>query len=240
MYLSIIVPIYNEEKNLLTNIGKYLKYLESQSYDFEIILVNDGSIDNTPDIAREISEKKSNIKFINNKINNGKGAAVCEGLLAACGDFRLFIDADGATSIDHLEKIWKPFQEGADIVIGSRNSRDVAGAIQIKKQVIWKRALGICGNRLIQFFSVKNIYDTQCGFKAFTKEAVEKIIPKITIKRWGFDIEILSIAQLYNYKIKIIPVTWRNSDKSRVGVSGYFSTIKDLIQIKINTLKHKY
>lgn len=240
MRLSVIVPIYNEEESLSKNIQNYLLYLNQQSYDFEIILVNDGSLDRTKDIAEELCAQHERVSLIDNKTNSGKGAAVCAGLLRANGDFRLFIDADGATSIEHIDKIWEPFQQNSDIVIGSRNNKDAEGAWQIKKQALWKRVLGVCGNRLIRFFSVDNIYDTQCGFKAFTKDTVEKIIPKITIKRWGFDIEILTIAQLYNLKISAIPVTWRNSDESRVGIRGYFSTLLDLLKIKINLLKKKY
>lgn len=240
MHLSVIVPIYNEEKTLKKNILQYSDYLKAQKYSSEIILLNDGSNDNSAEIANELSQNHQKIKFINHKKNRGKGAVVCEGLLVAKGNYRLFIDADAATPINHIDKIWKPFDEKAQIVIGSRNKRDAKGAKQIKKQILIKRILGICGNRLIQIFSVKNIYDTQCGFKAFTKEAVEKIISKVTINRWGFDIEILTIAQSYNLDIKTIPVIWKNSEQSRVGIKGYFSTLLDLAKIKLNSMGNKY
>lgn len=240
MHLSIIVPAYNEEANLNKNIKEFNRYLSQQSYDYEIIIVNDGSNDKTEEIAKNLISQNKNIKLINNNKNKGKGAAVRQGLLAASGKYRLFIDADGATSIEHVEKIWQKFKEGYNIVIGSRNVKDVEGARQILPQSIFKRLLGICGNFIIRLLAIKNIYDTQCGFKAFTKEAAEKIMPKMTINRWGFDVEILVIAKVLRNKIAKIPVRWINSPNSRVGIGGYFSSLMDIVKIKINLIKGKY
>ena len=240
MQLSVIVPAYNEEKNLYKNIIKYNAYLKKQNYNYEIIIVNDGSTDNTSREAQKLKKQIKNLKIININVNQGKGAAVCQGLLAAQGDIRLFIDADNATSIEHVKKIWEPLNSGSEIVIGSRNPLDAKGAYQIKRQVLTKRILGIAGNRLIQVLTVKGIYDTQCGFKAFTENAVNKIIPKVTIKRWGFDAEILTIADIYKYKIAKIPVKWINSAKSRVGIAGYFSSLLDIVKIKYNLIKKIY
>ena len=240
MRLSIIVPAYNEEKNLFKNINGFNKYLSQQKYDYEIIIVNDGSTDNTWQIASELANKNNKIKLINIKKNKGKGAAVRQGLLSASGEYRLFLDADNATSIDHIEKVWPYFKEDYDVVIGSRNPKDAKGADQVVSQPLWKRLLGICGNLLIRFMAVKGIWDTQCGFKAFTKKAVENIAPKTTTNRWGFDVEILALAQHMNYKIAIIPVSWINSEESRVGIKGYFSTLKEIIKIKLNLINKKY
>ncbi len=240
MRLSIIVPAYNEEKNLFKNINGFNKYLSQQKYDYEIIIVNDGSTDNTWQIASELANKNNKIKLINIKKNKGKGAAVRQGLLSASGEYRLFLDADNATSIDHIEKVWPYFKEDYDIVIGSRSPKDAKNAKQVLPQPIWKKFLGICGNYIIRLLAIKGIYDTQCGFKAFTKRAVKKIIPKTTINRWGFDVEILALAQHMNYKIAIIPVSWINSEESRVGIKGYFSTLKEIIKIKLNLINKKY
>ncbi len=240
MLLSVIVPAFNEERELSENIKKYNDYLRRQNYQYEIIIVNDGSTDNTADIAGRLESETPELRLIDNQINRGKGAAVSQGLLAARGEYRLFIDADNATSIDHVDKIWPQFKAGSDIVIGSRNPRDAAGAHQTKKQFLLKRVLGICGNRIFQFLIFPGIWDTQCGFKAFTKTAVESIIPKATIGRWLFDIEILSIARQYNYNISKIPVHWANRSFSRVGVRGYFIAIFELLKIKFNLWKKKY
>ncbi len=240
MRLSVIVPAFNEEENLAANIGKFNDYLRRQNYDYEIIIVNDGSADGTKKIAEELAAENKNLKLINNKKNQGKGAAVRQGLLSARGEYRLFIDADNATSINHTDKIWAFFNNGYDIVIGSRNPRDAEGARQASPQPIWKRFLGICGNRVIQSLAVKGIYDTQCGFKAFTKKAAEKIMPETTINRWGFDVEILVIAEIIGYKIAVIPVRWINSPNSRVGIKGYFSSFLEIIKIKWNLITGKY
>ena len=239
MHLSVIVPAYNEEKTLYKNIKGFNEYLSKQKYNYEIIIVNDGSIDETEKIAKRLAAEINNLKLINNKINKGKGSAVREGLTQAKGKYRLFIDADNATSIDHIEKAWPYFNQGYDIVIGSRHSKDAKGACQAKTQPLWKRVSGVCGNLVIKKLAVKNIWDTQCGFKIFTQKAVEDIILKTTINRFAIDVEILASAQAMNYKIAIIPVHWINSDYSRVGIKGYFSTLKDVFKIKWNLIKNK-
>lgn len=240
MLLSIVIPLYNEEKNLEKNLESYLVYLKNQQYDYEIILVDDGSFDNTKTIANKFVENNNKIKLISYDENKGKGSAVCTGLSRAKGDYSLFIDADGATSINHVDFIWKAFKEGAQIVIGSRNNKDAEGAKQIKKQALWKRVLGILGNKLIQSLAVPGINDTQCGFKAFTQKAAKTIVPKVTIDRWGFDVEMLSIARLHDLEIKTVPVLWKNSNESRVGIKGYFITLFELMKIKNNLLLKKY
>ncbi len=240
MHLSVIVPAYNEERCLEKNIGEFAAYLQRQDYDYEIIIVNDGSTDNTGAVARRLAQEIGGVRVIDNKENRGKGAAVREGLASALGDWRLFLDADNATTIDHIARAWPRFEHGYDIVIGSRNPLDAPGAEQIIRQPLWKRVLGILGNRLIQLFAVPGISDTQCGFKAFSARAAREIVPRLTIERWGFDIEMLVIGRNSGYKIAAIPVEWRNSFDSRVGITGYAETLKDLAKIKINTLRGKY
>jgi len=240
MYLSIIIPAYNEEDNLIDTTSAFNDYLNRQPYDYEIIIVNDGSTDGTAAIAHEISKQEKTITLISNKINQGKGSAVRQGLAKANGDFRLFIDADNATSIDHLDKVWSQFSKGCQVVIGSRNYRDCPDAEQIIKQSFLKRTIGVLGNKLIQRLVDLNIWDTQCGFKIFTEEAAKQIIPKLTTNRWLFDAEMLVIAKSHNLKIGIIPVKWRNSSFSRVGLQGYINSLFDLLKIKLNILNKKY
>ena len=237
MHLSVIVPALNEEKILAGNIKKFYDYLIKQNYDFEIIIVNDGSTDGTKNIAQGLARKYDAISLINFEKNRGKGVAVCAGLLAGKGNYRLFLDADNATNINHLEKVWPQFNAGADIVIGSRNPRDAKGAELEKPQIFWKRFLGRLGNRLIRLARVKGIWDTQCGFKIFTKKTVETIIPKIKTARWAFDVEILARAQRQGKKIAIIPVTWICGPKSQVGLRGYFIALWELVKIKISLNK---
>jgi dolichyl-phosphate beta-glucosyltransferase len=240
MFLSIIVPAYNEAKCLAENIKKFNQYLNEQKYDYEIIIVNDGSTDNTGKIGKQLAAKNKNIKLINNKINKGKGAAVRQGLLQASGEYALFIDADNATSIDHLKQVWPYFKKGYDIVIGTRSARDAQGACQAVPQARWKRLLGVCGNYIIRLLAVKNIRDTQCGFKVFRKKAVKNIIPQMTIDGFAFDAEMLALAQYLDFKIAKIPVYWVNYPNSRVGIKGYLSSLKDICRIKWNFIRGKY
>lgn len=240
MHLSVIIPAYNEEKNIEKTIDFCHQYLKTQNYNFEIIIVNDGSGDKTKDILKELKNKMNNLRFINIEHNMGKGEAVRQGLLAGNGNFLLFLDADNSTSIHYVEKTWSYFDKGFDVVIGSRNKKDAMGAKQLKPQIFWKRFLGICGNFLIRKITVKNIRDTQCGFKVMTKKFVEDILPKTKTKRWALDVEILFLAQLLNYKIAAIPIQWINCPNSRVGLGGYFQTLKEVVKIKFDFITRQY
>jgi dolichyl-phosphate beta-glucosyltransferase len=240
MKLSVIVPAYNEEKNLAANIKKYYDYLSCQKYDFEIIIVNDGSTDSTGLIAQELTKSWPNIKLISSPKNHGKGAAIRQGLLAGQGDYRLFIDADGATSIEHIEEIWPIFNQGYQIVIGTRNNKDAPGAYEARPQPVWKRIFGVFGNKIIQLLTVRGIRDTQCGFKAFTGQSADKIFSSTKINRWAIDVEALMLAKRLQYKIGFIPVVWYDYDGSRVKIKDYFLFLKDIILAKYWLMTGKY
>jgi dolichyl-phosphate beta-glucosyltransferase len=242
MNLSIIIPAYNEQKRILKTLESLNNYLSRQDYEYEIIVVNDGSKDNTVKVVNEKVNEIKNLKIIDNEKNNGKGFVVKQGMMAATGKYRLFMDADNSTSIDHIEKAWPLFAEGYEIVIGSRDSKDAKGAIQAVSQPFLRILLGNIGNLIIQFFAIPGIWDTQCGFKVFTEKAVLSIFPKMKIDRWGFDIEALFIARISGYKKKIgiIPVNWINDSESKVGLSGYIQVFKELFQIRFYHLKGCY
>ncbi len=242
MHLSVIIPAYNEEKRLPATLKEIDSYLKNQDYDYEILVINDGSTDRTAELVRGMEEKIKGLRLIDNEKNKGKGVVVKQGMMEAEGNYRLFTDADNSTSIDHIEKMWPLFSQGKEIVIGSREAKDVKGARQAKPQSFLKRLLGNVGNLLIQLVAVPGIWDTQCGFKAFTTGAVLDIFPKQKIDRWGFDIEILFLARIKGYKNKIgiIPIYWINNPDSKVGFKGYFQVFKELFQIRIYHLKGEY
>ncbi len=246
IYLSVIIPAYNEEKRLPKTLEEIDKYLSRQSYpsidsgqaSYEIIVVNDGSKDKTSEVVKNLELKIANLKLIDNKENHGKGYVVKQGMLEAKGEYRLFTDADNSTSIDQVEKMWAFFQQGYDIVIGSR---DINGAKIAVPQPWFRRLLGDIFNLFVQIVSgLLGIWDTQCGFKGFTKDAVENIFPKLTIDRWAFDVEILVLAKKLNYKIKEIPITWINDPESKVKLKGMIRMLKEVFQIKLNLLKGIY
>lgn len=238
MKLSVIIPAYNEEKRLAKTLEDIDRYLRKQDYEYEIIVVNDGSKDRTAEVVKQMMSKVRNLKLIDNKVNKGKGGVVRQGLLEARGEVRLFTDADNSTSIDHVEKMWPEFERGFDIVIGSR---DIKGAVLDPPQPWYRRILGDIFNLLVQVIvGLWGIWDTQCGFKAFTQKVVEDIIPKCKIDRWAFDPEILILAKKKGYKIKEVPVRWVNDPHSKVKFKGMVLMLKDLFTIKWYLITKRY
>ena len=231
-HISIVIPAYNEEKRISRTLHRIKEYLLHQNYTYEVLVVVDGAKDKTAEIAQNFTREWSNLKIINNKENHGKGYVVRQGMLAAQGEYRVFTDADNSTDIKHLEKFWPKFKEGCDVVIGTRDYRDVIGATQAIPQSRFKRLLGDMGNILIQILVVPGIWDTQTGFKGFSAEAAQKIFSKAVINRWAFDVEILGLARKFAYKIGLVPVYWENDAESHVKLSGYISALLETFKIR--------
>ncbi len=199
MYLSVIIPAYNEEKRLPKTLRSLDGYLRNQSYDYEILVVNDGSKDRTVEAAKNLIPQIKNLKVTGYEKNQGKGFAVRFGMGEARGDYRLFTDADNSTSIDQIEKMWPEFEAGYDIVIGSR---DIKGAVLSPPQP-WLRQLILGeGFKLLRKIIVGlwSLQDTQCGFKGFKKKVIEDVLPKCKINRFAFDPEILLIAKKWDIR----------------------------------------
>ena len=238
MYLSVIIPAYNEEKHIRTTIESIYRYLSNKNMEHEIMVVTDGSTDTTDDIVRSMFPATPTIQLLNYKPNKGKGYAVCQGMLKAKGQYRLFTDADNATSIDHIEKMMPYFQDGYDVVIASIA---VKGAnVASGSEPAWRRLFGKAGNLFIQVVAVPGIHDTQRGFKIVTAKASESIFPKMTIDRWGFDVEMLALARKFGYKIKEVPITWKNDPNSHVKLNAYFQVLMETVKIRWNLLTNKY
>ncbi len=237
--LSVVIPAYKEEKRIGNTLISLDKYLSPLGFPYEIIVVIDGSPDNTFQVVDGYKKMIKNLIVINNPENHGKGYVVRQGLLAAKGAYRLFMDADNSTTIDQIEKFSPCFEDRrVGIVIGSR---DMAESQVKKSQPGWKVLLGDMGNLLIQSVGgLWGIKDTQCGFKVLTGELAEKICPAMLINRWGFDIEMLVLARRAGYKIKQVPVVWVNDEASTVTIGGYFNTLKELFLIRWNVIIGKY
>ena len=225
--ISLVIPAYNEEKRIAHSIKKVLSYMKKKKYDFELIVVNDGSKDKTEEKAKSIKDK--HVRLISYSPNKGKGHAVKIGMLAAKGDLLLFLDADLSTPIEEIEK-FIPLTKNYDVVIASRALKES----QIKvHQPFYREIIGKVFNKMVQLLAVWGIKDTQCGFKMFTKKAANIIFKRQRIHGWAFDVELLFIAKKYRLKIKEMPVTWINEGDSRV--SPIKSSIQMFIQIfKIN------
>jgi dolichyl-phosphate beta-glucosyltransferase len=238
MYLSIIIPAYNEEKALPNTLKEIDKYLSKQSYDYEILVVNDGSKDRTAEVGREQVSAIRNLRIIDNKKNHGKGYVVRQGMLAAKGEYRIFSDADNATSIDQIENMLPQFEQGYEVVIGSR---DIKGTIIAAPQPWWRIMLGNVFNLLVQVISgLWGIWDTQCGFKGFSAKAAKDIFARCKINRFAFDVEVLTIAKKMGYKIKEIPVIWKNNPESRVKFKSMVKMLLEVFQIRRNLITRKY
>jgi dolichyl-phosphate beta-glucosyltransferase len=239
MRLSVIIPVYNEEKRLPKTLKDIDGYLSKQLYDYEILVVDNGSTDKTVQFVKDSAAQIRGLKLIEGSSKRGKGFAVKKGMLASQGDFRIFIDADNSTSLDQIEKMWPEFEKGCDIAIGSR---DVKGAVLDPPQP-WLRDMILGeGFKLYRklIIGLWRIQDTQCGFKCFTKKAAEEIFPKCRIEDFAFDPEILVIAEKRGYRIKEIPVHWKNDLESKVNFKSILNMALDLIRIKLNSIKGIY
>ena len=238
MHLSVIVPAFNEEKNIEKTVRSIFNYLKSKNIEHEIIVVTDGSTDRTNDIIRLLKTELSTLELVEFEKNRGKGFAVKTGMLKARGDFRLFSDADNATTIDHIEKMMPYFKEGYGVVIASIGLK--GANVATGSEPIWRRVFGKLGNLFIQIMAVPGIHDTQRGFKIFTAEAAEQIFPIMTIERWGFDIEALALARKFGFKIKEVPIDWKNAPESRVGLKAYFQVLTETVRIRWNLITKRY
>lgn len=242
-YLSIIIPAYNEGgrkgDELKKNLQEIGSHLREKNINYEVIIVNDGSKDNTVEFARGLADLVDNkLEIVDRQENRGKWYSVREGFLKANGKFRLLTDADGATSIVNIENFWREMEAGEDMIIGSRDLKES----NVKKhQPRWKEALGDAGNIFIQFMmGLYGIKDTQCGFKVLSEKATLDIIPQMQVDRWGGDFEMLMLAKKMGYNIVEIPVVWVDAGQSLVGISGYINTLKDLFQVKWRMITKQY
>lgn len=235
-YLSIIIPAYNEAKRLPLTLIDIDKHLKNADFSYEIIVIDNNSTDSTPEIVERFMHLNENLKLIKFKVP-GKGGAVKAGMLEAKGEIRIFTDADNSTSIDQFFKMIPYFNEGYDVVIGSR---DIEGARLVPPQPWYKRIGGNVGNLIIQALLLRGIWDTQCGFKALTAEAAEKIFPLLKTSRWGFDVEVLSLAKKFGYKIKEIPVVWVNNPFSKVKATTYLQVLWEVVKIRYWLIVDKY
>lgn len=238
IFLSVIVPAYNEERKILHTLISIDAYLANQPYNSEIVVISDGSRDETVSIVQGLRKLIPNLVLVANQENHGKGFVVRQGMLLAQGEFRLFMDADNSTSVDHVEKMWPFFREGYGVVIGSR---DMKGAWRAVPQPKLKEWMGDLGNIFIQVVAgLWGLWDTQCGFKGYSRKAAEDIFSHAAIDRWGFDVEALVIARSFGYRIREIPVYWINDPHSRVKFSAYFEVLWETVKVRWNVIRDAY
>ncbi|HLC94970.1 MAG TPA: dolichyl-phosphate beta-glucosyltransferase [Patescibacteria group bacterium] len=232
-YLSVIIPAYKEGERIGQTLLEIEKYFRQKNFSYEIIVIVDGSPDNTAEVARNYSEQIGNLRVIDHAQNHGKGSIVRQGLLEARGHYRVFLDADGSTSITHLDKFLPEFDQGYDIVIGSR---DIEGAFIQVPQPRYRHMLGNIGNWIIRIvLGLWKYPDTQCGFKVLTGESAEAVASRMVVDRFGFDFEMIILAEKLGYRIKQLPVRWLNEEGSTVkltGKNGFTQVLIDLFKTR--------
>jgi glycosyltransferase involved in cell wall biosynthesis len=236
-YLSVVIPAYNEERRLPATLADVIAWLSRQQFPSEIVVVDDGSTDGTAAAVKQMTGPLVRLVRHPDGENHGKGASVRLGMLEARGDCRLFMDADNSTTCDQAAAFFPYLQEGFDVVIGSR---DVPGAVIPVRQPWYKAWAGDLGNLFIRAAAVPGIYDTQAGFKLFTRRAAEDIFSRLTLTRWAFDVEVLAIARRRGYRIKEVPITWRNDPQSKVRLSSYFAVLRDVWRVRRNLRAGRY
>lgn len=235
--LSVVIPAYNEGERIEKTLFAVGGFLSKQQYDYEILVVNDGSKDTTAEVVQRTIPQIKNMRLIDNKVNQGKGGVVQQGMLAAVGDIRVFMDADNSTKIDEIAKFLPYFDQGFDLVVGSRR---IPGAHVPKDQDALREFEGWVFREMVHLAVPVGVTDTQCGFKAMTAKAAELIFPKQTIFRWAFDVEILALARKYHQVIKEVPITWINDEGTHVKLSGKIKMLQEVAQVRINLWLGKY
>ena len=237
-FLSIIIPAYNEEKRLLTTISKIDAYLSRGGFPYEVIVVNDGSTDNTPQMVEKFADTNTHVVVLTNDRNYGKGYSVRKGMLSARGEYVFFSDADLSTPIEEIEKCLPYLAGGYDVVIGSRGMPESKIIIQ---QPWYREKMGKMFNSIVNMVLLKGIIDTQCGFKGFKKDVAKKVFSRCVINGFFFDVEALYLSQKFNFRIKEIPIRWENSALSKVNpIKDSLQMLKDLFRIKTKDFQGYY
>lgn len=236
--LSVVIPAYNEEKRIAKTLKNVDAYLEKQPYDYQIVVVVNNRKDRTYEVVKALETSTVQKVVAVNLKEGGKGNAVKRGILeTANGDVVMFMDADNATPISEIEKFLPYFEQGYDVVIGSRYTNPELVKVH---QPFYRILLSRLSNMLIQLLAVPGIKDTQLGFKAFTNKAAKKIFPLVTVLRWGFDMEVLTIALARGYKIKEVGVSWTEHGGGHVPLKAYIESLIDLFKIKLRSISGKY
>ena len=213
MTYSIVIPAYNEGTRIASGLEQIVGYVRARGYRAELLVVDDGSRDDTAEIVRSLAAKYSEIRLLENPGNRGKGYSVRHGVLHARGEIVLFTDADVSSPISEMPKLLQAIEAGADVAIGSRW---LETKLQTERQPVLRQIAGRMYNLLLRVVLGLRYRDTQCGFKAFTRQAALAVFPYQHIERWGFDPEILFLARKRGLKVAEIPVAWAHDDRSKI------------------------
>ena len=235
---SIILPAYNESSRIGPSLEKALAFVREQQWNCEIIVVNDGSFDDTAEIVKSFMPHAPELRLLENPGNHGKGYSVRNGMLNARGEILLFSDADFSSPIYESIKLIAAIEQGADVAFGSRW---LLAETQTRRQSLLRQFVGRAYNRLLRLVLGLPYKDTQCGFKACTRHAAEVIFTRQQIEGWGFDPEVLFIARKFGLKMTEVAVEWANDDRSKINpVVDGLKMFWELLTVRVNNLAGRY
>ncbi len=235
-YLSLILPAHNEAERLPKSLKQVQEYLSIQPYDYEVLVIENASSDETGRIAEEFQQDFPQLKLIRLE-QGGKGNAIRAGMLAAKGEYRFMADVDFSMPVDEISKFLPPKLEEPQVAIASREQQ---GAQRIGEP-FYRHLIGRVFNALVQTLVLPGLQDTQCGFKCFSAAAAEEIFPNQTLEGWSFDVEVLTIARQLGYEVLEVPVTWTFQPGSRMSIfKDSWKMFKDLLLIRSNKRKGAY
>ena len=235
---SIVIPAYNESARIGRTLSEVIRSIEKNGWNAEVLVVNDGSTDDTTAIVQSFATAHPIIRLIKNEGNRGKGYSVRHGMLAAAGSIVMFTDADLSSPMDEAERLFAALREGADVAIGSRWLERKRQTIH---QPLYWQFFGRCFNAVTRMVMRLPFADTQCGFKAFTSSAAQTIFQLQRIERWGFDPEILFIALKRGYTVREVAVTWGHDERSRISyLKDGIKMLEELMYIRWNAMVGAY
>lgn len=235
--LSVIVPAYNEERRLGPTLTKIQQYFKTHRISYELIVVDDGSSDRTVDLVKKRMRVFKELRLIKNPGNQGKGAAVKNGVLAARGKRILFSDADLSTPVKEYQTLNRVMDMGADIVIGSRA---LQRELIVRHQPRHREIAGRFFNLMVRLFTLGGFMDTQCGFKMFTAKVGKKLFALQQVPKFGFDVEFLFLAVKFGFSVRECPVMWEDSPDTKVSLKEGLRTFWDLVRIRLLDMRGRY
>ncbi len=214
-HLAIIIPAYNEQERLGPTLARIAEYARTLDFDTEIWVVNDGSSDDTAKLVKCVAESEPLVHLLDCEQNQGKGAAVRRGMLEIDAEWLLMSDADLATPIEELDKLWPHVNEQTPIAIGSRPLKE--SELEVR-QPWYREFMGRAFNLAVRTLGIKGIADTQCGFKLYRQDVARDIFSRSKIDGFGFDFEVLMIARDLGYAIAEVPIRWQHKEGSKVNL----------------------
>lgn len=235
---SIVIPAYNETARIGRALAQVSGCIRERGWSAEVLVVDDGSSDNTAEIVESWAATHPEVRLIRNGVNRGKGFSVRNGMLQASGQIAMFTDADMSSPIEEADLLFAAIRSGADVAIGSRW---LTGRRIVHRQPLYRRFFGRCFNALTRSIMRLPFADTQCGFKAFRREAARMVFGMQRIERWGFDPEILFIGIKNGLRIVEVPVTWGHDERSRISyLRDGVQMLLELVFVRWNALMGRY